>query len=241
MSRHSARQTQRAQVTAATAAAGLALATAACAGSSGGGPVIAEGSDRYPSTTAEDWVTYADHVVVATAVDDEALPLDEDDAANGEGAVDRMVNMQVDDVVWTSADPRHEAPGTFEWSGWGWALQDGERIEMAGADEPRVEVDHTYVMALVYEPEFTDGGTQYPASWRSLGPDSVIPYDGTELGVGEVQGTVQREPTSPDPDAVDYSLEDEMTGKGVDELVTALNGATPGARGDFGPTWRTND
>ena len=114
-------------------------------------------------------------------------------------------------------------------------------LAQSTADEPRVEVDHTYVMALVYEPEFTDGGIQYPSSWRSLGSDSVIPYDGTELGVGEVHGTVQSEPTSPDPDAVDYSLEDEMTGKGVDELVTALNGATPGARGDFGPTWRTND
>ncbi len=238
MSRHSARQMQRALVMAATA--GLVLGTAACADSSRG-PVIAEGSDRYPNVTAEDWVTYADHVVIATAVDDEALPLDEDDAANGEGGVDRMVTMQVDDVVWTSADPRHEAPTTFEWSGWGWALQNGERIEMAAEDEPRVEVDHTYVMALVYEPEFTDGGTQYPASWGSLGSDSVIPYDGTELGIGEVQGTIQSEPTSPDPDAVDYSLEDEMTGKSVKELVTALNDATPGTRGDFGPTWRTND
>lgn len=205
------------------------------------GPVIAQGSDRYPNTTAKDWVTYADHVVIASAVADEALPLDEDDAANGEGAVDRMVTMQVDDVVWTSAEPRHEAPATFEWSGWGWALQNGERIEMAGVDEPRVEVDHTYVMALVHEPEFTDGGTRYPAKWVGLGSDSIIPYDGTELGVGEVQGAVQSEPKAHDQDAVDFSLEDEMAGKGVDELVAALNDATPGPRGDFGPVWRTDD
>ncbi|MFI2364145.1 hypothetical protein [Promicromonospora sp. NPDC019610] len=216
---------------------GLVVGTAGCAG---GGPVTAEGSDRYPNATAEDWVTYADHVVIATAVDDEALPLDGEDEANGEGSVDRMVTMRVDDVVWTSADPRHDAPTTFEWSGWGWSLQDGERIEMTGADEPRVEVDHTYVMALVYEPGFTDGGTRYPASWRGLGSDSVIPYDGTELGVGEVQGSVRSKPPSPDPDAVDHSLDDEMTGKRVDELVTALNDATPGTRGDFGPVWRTN-
>ncbi|WP_129787837.1 hypothetical protein [Promicromonospora panici] len=57
----------------------------------------------------------------------------------------------------------------------------------------------------------------------------------------EFQGVVQGEPTAPDPDAADYSLEDEMAGKSVKELVTALNDATPGTRGDFGPTWRTND
>ena len=152
-----------------------------------------------------------------------------------------MVTMQVDDVVWTSAEPRHEAPATFEWSGWGLALQNGEQIEMSGADEPRVEVDHTYVMALVHEPDFTDGGTAYPAKWVGLGSDSVIPYDGTVLGVGEVQGAAQSEPKALDEDAVDYSLEDELVGKSVDKLVTALNDATPGTRGDFGPTWRTND
>ncbi len=236
MSRHSARQMRRALIVAVVA--GLVLGTAGCAG---GGPVIAEGSDRYPNRTAEDWVTYADHVVIATAVADKALPLDEDAAANGEGAVDRMVTMQVDDVVWTSAEPRHEAPVTFEWSGWGWALQNGERIEMAAADEPRVEVDHTYVMALVHEPEFTDGGTAYPARWVSLGSDSIIPYDGTVLGVGEVQGSIQSEPKAPDEDDVNFSLEDEMAGKSVDELVTALSDATPGARGGFGPAWRTNE
>ncbi len=236
MSRRRARQMRRALVVAALA--GLVFVTAGCAGD---GLVIAQGSDKYPNLTAEDWVTYADHVVVATAVADEALPLDEDDAANGEGGVDRMVTMQVDDVVWTSTEPRHEAPATFEWSGWGWALQDGEQIEMAAADEPRVEVDHTYVMALVHEPEFTDGGTAYPAKWVSLGSDSIIPYDGTELGVGEVQGSIQSEPKAPDENDVNFSLEDQMAGKSVDELVTALNDATPGTRGDFGPVWRTND
>jgi hypothetical protein len=219
------------------AATGLVLGTAGCAT---GGPVVVEGSDGYPNTTAEDWVTYADHVVVATAVADEALPLDEEDAANGEGAVDRMVTMRVDDVVWTAAEPRHEAPTTFKWSGWGWALQDGEQVEMAGADEPRVEVDHTYVMSLVHEPGFTDGGTPYPASWAGLGSDAVIPYDGAVLGVGEVQGAIRSEPMAVDEDAVDYSLEDEMAGKSVDELVTALSCATPTARGDFGPIWRTD-
>jgi hypothetical protein len=241
MSRHGARQMRRALVLAATG--GLLLGTAGCAGGEpaiADGPVIAEGSDRYPNTTAEDWVTYADHVVVATAVADEALPLDDDAAANGEGSVDRMVTMQVDDVVWTSAEPRHAAPATFEWSGWGWALQNGEQIEMAAADEPRVEVGHTYIMALVHEPEFTDGGKQYPEKWVSLGSDSIIPYDGTEIGVGEVQGTVLSEAKAPDEDAVDYSLEDELTGKSIDELVAALSDATPGARADFGPAGQTD-
>ena len=121
-----------------------------------------------------------------------------------------------------------------------WALQNGEQIEMAAADEPRVEVDHTYIMALVHEPEFTDGGEQYPAKWVSLGSDSVIPYDGTEIGVGEVQGTVLSEPEAPEENAVDRSLEDELTGKRIDELVAALSDATPGARGDFGPSGQTD-
>jgi hypothetical protein len=35
--------------------------------------MVAEGDDRLPSTTASDWVTYADHVVVATAASEHRL------------------------------------------------------------------------------------------------------------------------------------------------------------------------
>jgi len=218
-------------------AGSLVLATTAACGAAAERVVIAHGSDRYPNTTSTDWVTYADHVVVVEAIEERALPLAKDDADSGEGSVDRVVTLQPREVVWSSPDPRHAAPvAEFDWNAWGWALQEGERIPMAGEDEPRVEVGHTYLMALVWHPAIEDEPDQViPARWVGLGADAVIPADDGILGIGELAGAVRSSPLRVPASDVNYSLEDEFAGKTIDDFVERLESTKPSVREDFGP------
>jgi hypothetical protein len=199
--------------------------------------ILAESSDRYPNVTASDWVTYGDHVVIATAMAEKELPLSGTSDEASEGVIDRDVTMQVDEVVWSAEDPRMEVPrGPFQWEAWGWAFQDGEKIPMAGHDQPRVEVGNSYVMVLLWEEEIPDESSPVPARWVSLGADSVIPYENGEMGVGELEGIQRATPLKvPDTDP-DYSLEDEMAGERVVELARVLQSTEPGVREDFGPS-----
>lgn len=215
----------------------LALSISALGGgcSSGTGDVIiASGAARYPNQTASDWLTYADHVVIASAASETALPMDGDDRRHDEGHVDRKVTLNVDRVLWSRGDASRPAPdGQFEWNAWGWALQDGERIPMASAGAPRIEVGHTYIMAIAWEPAFDDGHDHVPAHWVGLGPDAILPYDDGVIGKGELAGRevsgASPRPTS-DPN---FSLEDELAGRTAEDLLTALQSAEPEQRLDY--------
>lgn len=196
--------------------------------------VMASGSDHYPNTTASDWVTYADHVVVVTATSDRAVPPDEEDRKNEEGYVHRKAMLRVDEVIWSREDASHAAPeGEFEWDAWGWALQDGERLPMASEDVPRVEVGHTYVMAIAWEPTLDDGHDYVPAHWIALGSDAVIPYDDGVIGKGELAGRVHNSASPLPASDPNFSLEDEMAGESTEALVVALRSAKPGQRLDY--------
>ncbi|GAA1710882.1 hypothetical protein GCM10009809_04060 [Isoptericola hypogeus] len=216
------------------ALASVAVLVAACSGSPD--VVVAEGSDRYPNLSATDWVTYADHVVVATVVTEREIPLSAEEEAAGEGSMDRHVTLSIDEVSWTSADPRHPAPAAeIDFPAWGWAVQDGEKIPMAGDDTPRLEIGHTYVLALVWEPAIDDPTTPIPARWVTLGADSVLPYEGG-IGVGELEGARRSQPVSVSANDPNFSLEDELAGESVSALVGVLDAAEPGTRENYGPT-----
>lgn len=62
------------------------------------GPVVlgASGSSRWPSTSASDWATYADHVVVIEPEAEEPVPLTPDEQEIGEGLTFRRVSLRVD-------------------------------------------------------------------------------------------------------------------------------------------------
>ena len=60
------------------------------------GPVFGDGRDRYRSSTAADWVSHADHVVVATAVSEKEVPPAQSEIDRGEGLIGRSVEMHVD-------------------------------------------------------------------------------------------------------------------------------------------------
>ena len=59
-------------------------------------------------------------------------------------------------------------------------------------DTPRLEVEHTYIVALDWVPARCDVGDRpQPAGWRALGSDAIVPYDEGVIGQGELEGREQ--------------------------------------------------
>ncbi|MFJ5779009.1 hypothetical protein [Streptomyces sp. NPDC093094] len=243
-------------VAAATAASALTVTAVAGGGGPAGegrgeerGIILAEGADRHPAQTAQDWVTYADHAVVVTALGEKAVEPatdDPDDPDDQVGPVLRKVTLRVDRVLWSADDPAHTAPTVFEWDAYGWHQdEDGQRVEMSGHNEPRIEPGHSYVMALEWEPpQCPAGDDPTPGRWRGLGDESAIPYDDRLLGQGEFQGqpqTVEQARADAEQAAStgagtlgalpegepEYILRNELTGHSADELAQRLATARP--------------
>lgn len=189
--------------------------------------------DPYPNTSAVDWVTYADHVVVVTAErdregSDAALPW-----------IDRKVDLRVDRVLWSRPGAARAVPGTVEWTASGWFGDDsGDRTRTAVEGAPRVEPGHSYVLALLWEEaRCGEGDPRVPAAWRGLGSGGAIPFDGEVLGAGESEGRVRTAAEArEDADATaEGSLEGEVTGEGAEALTALLKAAVPGERREFVP------
>ena len=144
--------------------------------------------DAYPSTTAKDWVTYADAVAVVTVVNERNSPSGIFEES-GEGAVDRLITLQVDSVVWRRPGAR-ELPPTLEYLALGWHVREGESLptaaEVVAPDRPRLELDRTYVMALEWQPPLCyQGDGEIPEKWGGLGSGSALPFEDRVVGAGE--------------------------------------------------------
>ncbi|MDA1361394.1 hypothetical protein O1R50_17335 [Glycomyces luteolus] len=195
--------------------------------------MLGQGGDHLPSVTAADWVTYADHVVVVEAVEEQAIAPTAEELERGEGIIGRIVSLTVEDVLWSREGAAQAAPATWEYSGLGWYFADGDTtntVEMALIDLPRIEVGHQYVMAIRWEKAVCDEDGEYTrAQWRGLGEGSEIPYDGGTIGNGESEGTVQDAAAfaTAAEDEVDQGVEELLAGETADALVSALNSAVP--------------
>ncbi|MFG3340918.1 hypothetical protein [Glycomyces sp. NPDC048151] len=195
--------------------------------------MLGDGSDHLPSLTAADWVTYADHVVVVEAVEEQAIAPTAEELERGEGVIGRIISLTVEDVLWSREGATQAAPATWEYSGLGWYFVDGDldnAVEMAFLELPRIEVGHQYVMAIRWEKAVCDEDGEYTrAQWRGLGEGSEIPYDGGTLGNGESEGTMQSAAAfaAEAEDEVDQGVEEVLAGDTADALVSALNSAVP--------------
>ncbi|SDJ51882.1 hypothetical protein [Streptomyces indicus] len=199
--------------------------------------VVSHGEDRRPNHTAADWVTYAEHVVVVKVTAERELPASQEELAAGEGYLPRQVDLAVQKVLWSSEKSTTQVPASFPWLADGWSFHGTERTPMVMEGTPRMEVGHTYVMAVEWQPGISEGGDEIPGQWRGLGSGSTIPYDDGVLGQGESEGeilspaqTLAAAETGPDG----LSLEDSLTGKDTSALVSALNSAEPLPAEDFG-------
>ncbi|MET8346211.1 hypothetical protein [Streptomyces microflavus] len=210
----------------------------------GGAPesiLVAHGKDRRPSLTAEDWVTYADHVVVATAVAERETPPAQIEIDRGEGLTGREVTLRIDRVVWSREGAVEPAPTEWKRASVGWQFSEGDtanRTKMAMEDQPRVEAGHRYILALDWEEATCSPGDEpEPAQWRTLGEGAVVPFDDQIIGRGEMEGRLQEPARAKAASAgPDTRLEDELAGRGIEELSTALKAARPGVTVErFGP------
>ncbi|WP_137994141.1 hypothetical protein [Streptomyces vilmorinianum] len=252
------RRTRIAAVGATSLAAALVTATLLSGSNGAGAPtelgaksqagsvLLAEASDHLPSETATDWVTYADHVVVVSAVSERRVPASRAEVERGEGVIGRQVTLKIDKVLWSRAGAPKAAPKTWDYNATGWQFTDGKvdaPRKMALHERPRVEPGHTYIMAMVWEEaRCSPGDTPEPARWRGLGAGSEIPYDAGIIGNGEFEGGTQKvakaqkapAPVSPlGLDATAAVLEERLDGQAADVLAAELKSAKPGVKRQF--------
>jgi hypothetical protein len=214
---------------------------AGCERQEGSATVSAELSDRFPSTTAEDWVTYADFAAEVEVADERSSAPSAEDLKRGEGDLERTVILSIEDVLWRA--PGGEPPPTeLEYSALGWRFDDAdanERKAIVADDRPRLEVGHKYVLAFHWQAERCyEGDGVIPAHWNGLGAGSVLPYADDTIGVGEFAGE-RRDLDEARADAEelpDDSVAAAAVGQDAHVIAAMLDATQPGKVEDFGPT-----
>ncbi|MEV6030196.1 hypothetical protein AB0L65_03550 [Nonomuraea sp. NPDC052116] len=230
-------------IAAALAVAGFTVADFTDRASAQRRPVeLTEADDRLPSTTATDWVTYADHVVVVNAASEQTIPPNQTDVERGEGLIGRKVSLEVKNVLWSREGAAQPAPKEWEYYATGWTFTNRDvnnPTVLAGEGRPRIEPGHQYILAIAWEgPRCAEGDAPEPGRWMGLGEGSELPFDGDVIGQGEMEGRTQSvaeartAAAEADPN---IGLEEEMVGNNADALAAKLKATPPGERQQFGP------
>ena len=193
---------------------------------------VGHAADHLPNATATDWVSYADHVVLVSPVTEQVVPPAATELERGEGLIGRTLGMRVDQVLW-SAKGAAAAPKQFDWQAFGWQFSDDDvdaLVPLAAEDAPRLELGHQYVLAIRWESARCTDGDQVAAQWQGLGADAMVPADGGVIGNGELEGTdqsVAQARSRASATSTGGTLEDELAGRRVGELVSVLAATTP--------------
>jgi hypothetical protein len=115
-------------------------------------PTFAETNAPFPSDTASDVVSYADHVALVTAVSQvEATPTaSPSPGTQGEPAIPRRITFRIDRTLWSRADaPAAPTQLTALWRGW--LVRDGKRVPFVIHGMPWVIVGAQYVMPIAQD------------------------------------------------------------------------------------------
>jgi hypothetical protein len=179
------------------------------------------GREPWPSQTAEDWVRYADHVVVASPVAEEETGRREYETGAVRYAGDRRVTLRTDGVLWSADRPARAIGREFPMTAPGWDTYraTGNRAERTTGDAPRLETGHTYLLALRW-----DAG-----QWAVLGEGAAVPFDDRVAGRGEWCGRVLTEQDVARGERFsrkdDQSLEETLLGQGETAVSRELRSA----------------
>jgi hypothetical protein len=202
--------------------------------------VHVELSDRFPSSTAEDWVTYADFAAVVEMSRETKGEPDPTEVEHGEGDVPRTGVFTVKEVLW-EADGGRRAPDSLEYSLLGWWLQDGDGKALAeevSGDRPRLELGETYIISFAWQEERCyEGDGVVPAHWVGLGWGSELPYGDGQVGVGEFAGKQRdlREARAHADELPPESVSALTVGQPASAVAELLAQARPGPVEDYGP------
>ncbi|MEU5311208.1 hypothetical protein [Streptomyces sp. NPDC021562] len=177
--------------------------------------------DLYPSQTAKDWVTYADHVVVASPTAERETNRRTYAKGAVASATDRLVSFRTDSRLWSRSSPRHALGAAFDMVAPGWEVyrSSGARVAETATDAPRLQVGHTYLLALRWH----EGG------WAVLGEGAAVPFDDHTADRGEWCGRVLSEQDVAEGERFsrkdDHSLEKALLGQGEQSARDALTRA----------------
>ena len=193
--------------------------------------ILIDTQEEFPSESAEDWATYAEHVVVATVTDDSYIS-----PASGEDVdtevIGRSVELTTSEVVWSSDGYVNNAPDTFSLKtpGYQHDPETNTNVDIAIEGTPRLEVGSTYLMAILWYRAGCEDGSVDPGAWGILGSNAVIPYTGAVLGVGEFEGENQtlNEAEAYEAAYDQASLRAEVIGEDADEVASRLDAAPQG-------------
>lgn len=186
--------------------------------------VLGHGAGRYAADDAEDWTAHADHVVAVTVISDRERPPAAVDVDRGEGLILRDLDLRVDSVLWSSDAAPIPAPKSLEWTAFGWMFKGSPitgRIEMGAEGAPRLERGHAYVIAIDWVPSTCSGGGR----WEGLSGQSMIPFDGGQLGTGEFEGHALTAAEMATVDSGERTLREQVAGDTAASLTADLNSA----------------
>ncbi|BBH67708.1 hypothetical protein ACTI_43930 [Actinoplanes sp. OR16] len=199
---------------------------------------LGEGRDRRGSLTAEDWATYADHVVVFTVANESRVSPSKKEIERGEGMVGRTVQVTVSKVLWSAPDAPQKAPRSLTMPAPGWVFNNNEdkagEVKFGISGAPRLEKGHSYIKAI----EWTDdpcSSDPNVGTWEGLGAGGTLPYEQGVLGVGEFEGRVQTLDVAKARFKSDHApLRQQVVGASTESLVAALKAAPVRAEVDPG-------
>jgi len=186
------------------------LALAGCVGQH---TVNAGGSDRFPSETLTDWVSYADQVSVITVTAEHVIPPPADVEERGEGYIGREVTARIETTIWRRPGAP-EAPAEIRYYAAGWVLKEGQRRLLATVGGSREAVNQRYLMPLVQveagEWGPLSGGSKLRFETDRVASSIMRTNDDTPAGESLAGKTTQEvarllAETKPDPIAVKYA------------------------------------
>lgn len=175
-------------------------------GANDGAIVIGQASDRLPSETLTDWVSYSDHVVIAKVESERELETPAEAVQRGEGLIGRRISARVTTTLWSRTDAP-DVPPSVDLLVWGWVLQEGKRLPFTSDGAPRPSVGQIYVFPLA---QIKSG------EWVVLAHSAVLP----------VTAGVVRTPDAAEVGVV-APLAREYAGRAVEDLSRALAEAKP--------------
>ena len=197
-------------VAAVAAAAAIAHLTSSH-GSSQNHWVVGSAAGSVPGETLQDWVSYADEVVVARVVSEDVLPVPSEDQGGPDGYVGRSVQLELSAPLWRGMRSNQLAPTEVSMAVSGWVTEDlGRRlVPFTFEGGTRMLVGHSYLVPLIETPA---SGVRH---WAELSSDSTLLFDG-----GVVSTPYPQDRSAP-------GVASALAGDDSAAVQTALSNTTP--------------
>ncbi len=187
-------------------------------------PTLLQADEMLPSVTAEDWVTYGDHLVLFTVTGESRGEFVPDEQGSGQGMAERLITTSVDAVLWS----RPEAvsfPEELDLSWGGWRVEaDGRERAFRYGPSVALDVGVTYVGMMTY--------VELPGErpfWAFLSTAALLPAQDGIVGEGDVLAITGDGASTygPDPEGTGYDVLDAVWGAPVNDLVALLERTPP--------------